>query len=228
MKYIRLKIESDSLEIYNHRKQSIQNWKYFFIGIQVFIQLPLGVVVMAYSSNDDDLLKYYDLIFVCVIITRFFHLLLDTIIYNQFARLILYYLDKKKNLVRLRSISYDERKFTLSGFQRFVIFWVCFLFALKISTALIDLTWLTYFQLNRGRTEIDYLIQSIYERFYVTLVDFLIALTFLYFFYFQGTYQQRQANNLNTFYEQIRRGDTNSTAGFGDGSDMQIIIESDD
>lgn len=127
---------------------------------------------MAYSSNDDDLLKYYDLIFVCVIITRFFHFLLDTIIYNQFARLILYYLDKKKNLVRLRSISYDERKFTLSGFQRFVIFWVCFLFALKISTALIDLTWLTYFQLNRGRTEIDYLIWSMKSHLIFFVIEF--------------------------------------------------------
>jgi len=37
MKYIRLKIESESFEAYNHRKKSIQNWKYAFIAIQVFI-----------------------------------------------------------------------------------------------------------------------------------------------------------------------------------------------
>jgi len=107
------------------------------------------MVAMAYSSNDDDLIQYYNLILVSVIVTRFFHFLLDTIIYNQFARLILYYLEKKKNLVRLRSIAYDEKKFTLTGFQRFVIFWVCFLLTLKILTAMMELGWQTYFQLNK-------------------------------------------------------------------------------
>jgi preprotein translocase subunit YajC len=61
----------------------------------------------------------------------------------------------------------------------------------------------------------------------VTFVEFLISLTFLYFFYFQGTYQQRQSNNLTTFHEELRRNDTNSTAGFGDSSDMHIIIDTD-
>ncbi len=145
MKYIKIKIESDNLESYNHRKKSVQNWKYIFISIQIFIQLPLSIVAMGLSTNQQDLEMYYTLILSCVAVQRFLHLALAATIYNQFARLFTFYLEKKRNLVHLRSISFDDRKFNFTRCQRFVICWVCFLFIFKILAALIELTWQTYF-----------------------------------------------------------------------------------
>ncbi len=50
MKYDKLKTESTSLENYKKGKRPIKFRKYLTIGIQLFIQLPLGIVAMGLSN----------------------------------------------------------------------------------------------------------------------------------------------------------------------------------
>jgi hypothetical protein len=50
MKYVKLKTESTSLENYKKGKRPIKFRKYLTIGIQLFIQLPLGIVAMGLSN----------------------------------------------------------------------------------------------------------------------------------------------------------------------------------
>ena len=95
--------------------------------------------------------------------------------YTSFFKLLIFYTKKKLYIKR-----------TLTGFQVFVIIWTVGIVFLKISQILIILSWATYFQLAplpRGRSDI--LVNIVFQKMYIPICDFLVTLSFLYFFYQQ-------------------------------------------
>ena len=95
--------------------------------------------------------------------------------YSNFFKLLIFYAKKKLDIKR-----------SLTGFQVFIIIWTIGISLLKISQILIILTWATYFQLaSLPRSRSDVLVIIVFQKIYIPLCDFLVTLSFLYFFYQQ-------------------------------------------
>jgi hypothetical protein len=132
--------------------------------------------------------KYFNDILGWLILTRLTYLSLFGYVYTLFARLFTFSVNKKIDLLRK---SKRKSVVSLTPFQKFIVLWTLFLLFQKSSNILIIVTWSTYYQLLAPRTPVENLIQTIFQKFYVSIGDFLVNLTLLYFFYFQGTSRQQ-------------------------------------
>jgi len=99
MKYVKLKSESSSIEHYKKAKKPIKIIKYLIITVQLFIQLPLGIISQG-LSNQDDRASYYYYILTSLVITRICYLIVDTYAYSEFAKLFSFFYKKKLELIR--------------------------------------------------------------------------------------------------------------------------------
>ena len=158
--------------------------KYILIFTLLFIHLP-GIII-AYGLSVVNRDKYFDDILGWLILTRITYLSLFGYVYSLFARLFTFFVNKKIDLLR-KSQSKRKTFVSLTPFQKFIVLWTLFLLFQKSSNILIIVTWSTYYQLLAPRTPVENLIQTIFQKFYVSIGDFLVNLTLLYFFYFQGT-----------------------------------------
>ena len=74
------------------------------------------------------------------------------------------------------------RPYQMTFRQQFMVFWIIFLYLYKVSIVLLAIGWSTYYQLEADPSDTDVLIQVIFQRIYSSICDFLVTLTFLYFF----------------------------------------------
>ena len=96
--------------------------------------------------------------------------------YTNFFKLLIFYTKKKLDIKR-----------TLTGFQLCVIIWTVGIVFFKISQILIILSWASYFQLAPlPREPSDILVNIVFQKIYIPICDFLVTLSFLYFFYQQN------------------------------------------
>ena len=94
MKFVKLKTESPSIEHYKKAKQPIRIIKYLIISVQLFVQLPLGIVSQG-LSNQDNRQSYFYYILISLVITRICYLTVDTYVYREFALLFSFFYKKK-------------------------------------------------------------------------------------------------------------------------------------
>ena len=96
--------------------------------------------------------------------------------YTNFFKLLIFYTKKKLDIRR-----------TLTGFQICVLIWTVGIVILKISQILIILSWTSYFWLAPlPREPSDILVNIVFQKIYMPICDFLVSLSFLYFFYQQN------------------------------------------
>jgi hypothetical protein len=134
------------LEQYRNTKRKVKFTKYVLITTLLLVHLP-GILI-AYGLSVIDRERYFNIVLGCLILTRLTYVSLFGFVYLVFARLFLYFIDKKRSIQRT----------PLTAFQTCVVAWTFFLLFQKSSNILIIVTWSTYYQLLAPRTPTENLI----------------------------------------------------------------------
>ena len=159
--------------------------KYVLLSILLFVHMPGTIIGYGLSAIDKE--QYFKEILVCIILTRITYLSLFGYVYSLFARLFYFFVKKKIDLLKKSHQKNIKNGASLTFFQKFIVCWTVFLLIIKSSMILIIVTWSTYFILLAPNTPTINLIQTIFSKVYVSIGDFLVSMTLLYFFYYQGT-----------------------------------------
>jgi hypothetical protein len=145
------------------------------IAVNFIIGCPLNNLgyYLSVAQNKRD--EYMTYIIILLVLTRTLYSVVGGFMYTNFFKMLVFYTKKKKQI-----------KKRLTGFHMFVISWTVGIVFLKISQILIILTWSTYFQVKKlPRHHDEIIVNIVFQKIYIPLCDFLVTLSFLYFFYQQ-------------------------------------------
>jgi len=183
MKYIAIKIQSQTLEVFKAEKKRTKRAKALvMIGLfGIFTPLMTASLIMSISNLALD--KYWVTVLALNIVARIPIILSEIYIYFTFITVFRFFIKKKKEIL------YSQNNQTsLSARSKFNIGCVIALTTLKIietPTLIINGMWYQL-TLKEDRTELQKQLYQFFTMCFIAVNDFLIAMAILYFYYFQS------------------------------------------
>ena len=183
MKYTALKMQSETNEVYVLRKQRIKRIKFLVMFGLIFIFTPcmLASLLMSVTSNlmNEDPDKYLSIVLTLNIVGRIPIISSEIYMMITFITVFRYFVNKKREIMA-------QLYLTFTNLNMFVIGCVVSITLLKIietPTLIINGMWYQL-TLPQDRTQLQKEIYQFFTMAFISLNDFLIALSLLYFFDF--------------------------------------------
>ena len=233
MKYTALKMQSETNEVYVLRKQRIKRIKFLVMFGLIFIFTPcmLASLLMSVTSNlmNEDPNKYLSIVLTLNIVGRIPIISSEIYMMITFITVFRYFVNKKREIMA-------QLYLTFTNLNMFVIGCVVSITLLKIietPTLIINGMWYQL-TLPQDRTQLQKEIYQFFTMAFISLNDFLIALSLLYFFDFQGTKQRVLGTNSTSIKDiaalipkkhKIKRKKERISQGTGDNIEIEAIVE---
>ncbi|TNV78423.1 hypothetical protein FGO68_gene3452 [Halteria grandinella] len=191
MKYVAMKLKCNSVAEYRKEVLGIKRAKYLALGGLLVFYAPTVNLSYILSVTLQTPGAYYPWIVGLLLFNRAIFASTESYIYYQYASLLRFFIEKKRQIIRFRlsartsSQVKGSKRFT--RFNRFVIGWITVLTVLKLSHTFFILFIATVFQLSTSyRSETFKRSVLVIQRLYIPLIDLLIVSSLLYYFYYQG------------------------------------------
>ena len=189
MKYTAIKMQSEMPEVYTSRKQRIKRIKVWVMSGLVFIFTPcmLASLLLSVTSNlmNEDPDKYLSIVLTLNIVGRIPIVSSEIYMMVTFITVFRYFLNKKKEIISQLNLKFTKLNIFVIG----CVVSITILKIIETPTLIINGMWYQL-TLPQNRTNLQKDIYQFFTMAFISLNDFLIALSLLYFFDFQGSKQR--------------------------------------